>query len=107
MSSPLYVYPHCKASLLEAVKQDTRFLGDSNIIDYSLVVGMDKETNELVVGIVDYVRTYTWDKRIEHWVKESGLLGGGGKAPTIVSPLEYKARFRAAMAQYFLASSDR
>jgi 1-phosphatidylinositol-3-phosphate 5-kinase len=71
-------------------------------MDYSLVVGVDSQKNELVVGIVDYVRTYTWDKKLESWVKESALLGGAGKGePTIVTPKQYRQRFLAAMERYF------
>jgi 1-phosphatidylinositol-3-phosphate 5-kinase len=29
-------------------------------MDYSLVVGVDSEKQELVIGIVDYIRTFTW-----------------------------------------------
>jgi 1-phosphatidylinositol-3-phosphate 5-kinase len=29
-------------------------------MDYSLVVGVDSEKGELVIGIVDYIRTFTW-----------------------------------------------
>lgn len=29
-------------------------------MDYSLVVGVDAEKKELVVGVVDYIRTFTW-----------------------------------------------
>lgn len=29
-------------------------------MDYSLVVGVDAEKQELVVGVVDYIRTFTW-----------------------------------------------
>lgn len=29
-------------------------------MDYSLVVGVDVDNKELVVGVVDYIRTYTW-----------------------------------------------
>jgi len=35
-------------------------------MDYSLVVGVDSEKHELVVGIVDYIRTFTWYIRL-HW----------------------------------------
>ncbi|CAI2200095.1 20738_t:CDS:2, partial [Funneliformis geosporum] len=68
-----------------------------NVMDYSLLVGFDEDKHELVVGIVDIIRTFTWDKKLESWVKESGFLGGGGKEPTIVSPRQYKNRFREAM----------
>ncbi len=36
------------------------FLSNLNVMDYSLVVGVDAERKELVVGIVDYIRTFTW-----------------------------------------------
>jgi len=49
----------------------------------------------------DYIRTYTWDKKLESWVKETGILGGGGKEPTILSPKQYRARFKEAMDRYF------
>jgi len=50
----------------------------------------------------DYIRTFTWDKKLESWVKETGILGGGGRDPTIISPVQYKNRFRESMARYFL-----
>lgn len=43
---------------------------------------------------------------MESWVKESGILGGGGKGPTIVSPRQYRIRFREAMERYFLMVPD-
>lgn len=74
---------------------------------------MDGQNNELVVGIVgkhtilettksshfgvDYIRTYTWDKKLESWVKE----WGAGKEPTIVTPKQYRQRFISAMERYF------
>lgn len=70
-------------------------------MDYSLLVGVRKHAHELVVGLVDYVRQYTWDKQVESWVKKSGLLGGAGKEPTIISPQQYARRFRNAMLSYF------
>lgn len=51
-SSPLYVREHSKKYLLECVVNDSHFLSDLNVIDYSLLVGIDEESNELVVGIV-------------------------------------------------------
>lgn len=89
-------------------------------MDYSLVVGVDSETHELVMGIVgwfislagleamftgdvlDYIRTYTWDKKLESWVKVTTSLGGGGnREPTIVGPKQYRQRFISAMERYF------
>lgn len=48
------------------------------------------------------MRTYTWDKKLESWVKESAFLGGAGKGePTIVTPKQYRQRFTSAMERYF------
>jgi 1-phosphatidylinositol-3-phosphate 5-kinase len=75
---------------------------------------VDSQNNELVVGLVgtpfpdihciflaykdpDYIRTYTWDKKLESWVKE----WGAGKEPTIVTPKQYRQRFISAMERYF------
>lgn len=50
---------------------------------------------------MSHCRQYTWDKQLETWVKSSGILGGGGKEPTIISPKQYMRRFRAAIGGYF------
>jgi 1-phosphatidylinositol-3-phosphate 5-kinase len=42
-------------------------------------VGVDRENNALVVAMIDYIRTYTLDKRMETLIKGSGLMGGDGK----------------------------
>lgn len=76
-------------------------------MDYSLLVGIDEEKNELVIGIIDYLRQYTWDKQLETWVKAAGLLGGPKNTlPTVISPSHYKKRFRKAMSKYFLTLPD-
>ena len=51
----------------------------------------------MVPYCVDYIRTFTWDKRLETFVKSSGILGGQGKMPTVVSPDLYRTRFCEAM----------
>lgn len=63
-------------------------------MDYSLLVGFSRSEGNLIIGLVDYLRQYTWDKQVESWVKASGLLGGAGKEPTIISPNQYAQRFR-------------
>ena len=104
-----------------ALYNDSKFLAELNVMDYSLVVGVDSAKNELVVGIVgkliminyrvayhllilslDYIRTYTWDKKLESWVKDSAFLGGANKGePTIIGPKQYRHRFLSAMERYF------
>ncbi|XP_033252828.1 putative 1-phosphatidylinositol 3-phosphate 5-kinase [Drosophila miranda] len=76
-------------------------------MDYSLLVGLEKKNSLLVLGIIDYIRTFTLDKRVESIIKQSGLLGGKGKDPTVVSPERYKQRFIDAMDRYFLTVPDR
>ncbi|XP_050300649.1 1-phosphatidylinositol 3-phosphate 5-kinase [Anthonomus grandis grandis] len=104
--SPLYVLPHSKEVLLAAIQNDTEFLSTQSVMDYSLLVGLDTKNKELVLGIIDYIRTFTWDKRLETIVKKTGILGGQGKLPTIISPEEYQKRFIEAMHKYFLEVPD-
>ncbi|KAJ3663453.1 hypothetical protein Zmor_007712 [Zophobas morio] len=104
--APLYILPHSKAVLTAAIQNDTEFLSAQSVMDYSLLVGLDSENKELVLGIIDYIRTFTWDKKLETMVKKSGILGGQGKLPTIVSPEEYQKRFIEAMHRYFLEVPD-
>lgn len=54
-------------------------------MDYSVVAAIDESTNELVVAVIDYLRQYTWDKKMESWVKKTGLLGGGAFLHTLES----------------------
>uniref|UniRef100_A0A3Q2FQR5 1-phosphatidylinositol 3-phosphate 5-kinase n=1 Tax=Cyprinodon variegatus TaxID=28743 RepID=A0A3Q2FQR5_CYPVA len=102
--NPLYIRSHCKAILKAAIHSDAYFLSSHLIIDYSLLVGRDDATDQLVVGIIgkvggvetlccdseawclegggpllsppDYIRTFTWDKKLEMVVKSTGILGG-------------------------------
>ncbi|OAE26350.1 hypothetical protein AXG93_4324s1170 [Marchantia polymorpha subsp. ruderalis] len=106
-TSPIFVGSKAKRLLERAVWNDTHFLSLVFVMDYSLLVGVDEERKELVVGIIDFMRQYTWDKHLETWVKASGILGGPkDAAPTVISPKQYKKRFRKAMSTYFLMVPD-
>jgi 1-phosphatidylinositol-3-phosphate 5-kinase len=123
--SPLFVREHSKKLLRASLWNDTLFLSRQNVMDYSLMIGIDEVRKELCVGIIgaynplsarslnharqpcltatlDCIRTFTWDKKLESWVKEKGFAGGGNKKPTVTSPREYKHRFREAMERYVL-----
>ncbi|KAL6318383.1 hypothetical protein AAG906_040556 [Vitis piasezkii] len=76
-----------------------------NVMDYSLLVGVDTQRHELVCGIIDYLRQYTWDKQLETWVKSS-LVVPKNVLPTVISPKEYKKRFRKFMSTYFFSVPD-
>ncbi|KAJ0241157.1 putative 1-phosphatidylinositol-3-phosphate 5-kinase FAB1C [Hirschfeldia incana] len=102
-TEPIFLGSKAKRSLERAIWNDTNFLATVDVMDYSLLVGFDEDRKELVLGIIDFMRQYTWDKHLETWVKASGILGGPkNAAPTIVSPKQYKKRFRKAMTTYFL-----
>lgn len=49
---PFYVREHTKKHLETALHNDSLFLANQKIMDYSLIVGVDKTSSELVVGIV-------------------------------------------------------
>ncbi|XP_008783363.1 1-phosphatidylinositol-3-phosphate 5-kinase FAB1A isoform X2 [Phoenix dactylifera] len=103
--SPIYIGGKTKHLLQRAIWNDTAFLTSINVMDYSLLVGVDKQRHELVFGIIDYLRQYTWDKQLETWVKSS-LVVPKNSLPTVISPKEYKKRFRKFMTKYFMTVPD-
>lgn len=74
------------------------FLSNMNVMDYSLLVGIDSKKREIFTGIIDYLRGYTLDKHIESWVK---LLRRPGEDPTVISPKQYATRFEKQILAYF------
>ncbi|KAF0306219.1 putative 1-phosphatidylinositol 3-phosphate 5-kinase [Amphibalanus amphitrite] len=106
--NPLYVRPHAKRVLMEAISRDTSFLQTCQVMDYSLLVGMDETQRCLVVGIIDYLRSYTYDKAVETYIKSYNiLLGDGNNRPTVLDPVRYKTRFAVMMNKYFTDVPDR
>ncbi|KAI4097512.1 MAG: hypothetical protein LQ344_000245 [Seirophora lacunosa] len=100
--SPLFAREHSKKLLRASVWNDTLFLARQNVMDYSLMIAIDEERQELVVGIIDVIRTYTWDKKLEFWFKDKGSRS----RPTVTSPRDYKNRFREAMGRYVLQAPN-
>ncbi|KAL0871650.1 hypothetical protein ABMA27_004176 [Loxostege sticticalis] len=92
----LYIMSHTGSVLWSCIERDTAFLASQSVMDYSLLLGVENRT--LTLGLIDYIRTFTWDKKLEHLVKKN--LGSG--QPTVVSPADYKRRFCAAARKYFL-----
>ena len=68
--SPIHLNSAAHLVLMKALENDVEFLSQSQIIDYSLLIGIDYKNNHLVVGLIDYLRTYTWDKYVESKVHE-------------------------------------
>ena len=144
---PLPLSDASKTLLRLSVFNDTLFLSSLEIVDYSIIVGLDDKAHKLVVGIIgtnehahthahareastnnkqrcteegaggrmqrenadetevsplcvrvrvvdvvlDFIRTFTWDKRLEMGVKSVGIIAGQN-IPTIISPQNYKIR---------------
>ncbi|KAF9926087.1 1-phosphatidylinositol-3-phosphate 5-kinase [Mortierella alpina] len=101
--SPFYIREHAKLQLSESLANDSLFLQRFNIMDYSLLVAVSDKQQELLVGIVDFIRPFTWDKKLESWVKDAV----GSREPTIVSPAQYRKRFRSAMNRHLDMVPDR
>ena len=117
--SPIHLNSAAHLVLMKALENDVEFLSRSQIIDYSLLIGIDYKNNHLVVGLIDYLRTYTWDKYVESKVLKSRKSleivlklsiqlksSVSTAAPTIISPENYKTRFMSAMKRYFLRSPE-
>jgi hypothetical protein len=50
--NPLHMHVDTKINLSDSLYNDTQFLLQLDVMDYSLLVGFDEEQNEMVVGIV-------------------------------------------------------
>lgn len=59
---PFPMKPKAKYFFKLAVDNDTLFLSIVNVVDYSILVGFDDERQELVVGIIDYLRQVSFMK---------------------------------------------
>ncbi|KAG0191355.1 hypothetical protein DFQ28_000368 [Apophysomyces sp. BC1034] len=89
----LLVDEQSHALIEEAIQNDTDFLSQSNIMDYSLLVGVDDNKKEMSVGI-----------KIENKGKTTFLQPK--KEVTVVPPDQYKERFCREMDDYFIAVPD-
>ncbi|KAJ7249724.1 hypothetical protein B0H12DRAFT_1121540 [Mycena haematopus] len=98
------VRPHSKVVLHEAIKSDAEFLAKSNIMDYSLLLGVDQERKQIACGLVDTIGSYTFAKTLEYKAKQ-GL--NSGKEVTVIPPTEYQERFVSALEGYFVACPDK
>jgi len=105
--SPFYLSEEAKRLLTVSIFNDTVFLTKVNVMDYSLLLGIDEENSRIVVGIIDYVRQYTMDKQAETYYKmaiDRVAMKSGQADPTVIAPPEYRTRFREAMARNFVAA---
>ena len=83
---------------LQAVDQDTQFLQEAGVVDYSLLLAFDESSRSLVVGMIDYIHQFDFLKKMESTSKASITFHN----PTIISPGPYRRRFYDAMQRYFV-----
>ncbi|EDR23717.1 phosphatidylinositol-4-phosphate 5-kinase, putative [Entamoeba dispar SAW760] len=100
---PIIVSKEVKQELMSIIKNDTQMLSSSNVMDYSLIVGCDEKERSLRVGIIDFIRTYTWDKQLESVVKKIGALG---QNPTVIEPELYRKRLLLFINSVFMIMPD-
>ena len=101
------VYAHSHSFISEGLRNDLTFLQENNVMDYSMLVGIDEKKKELRVGLVDYIGQYNWYKRLETKGKtqiNSAFLNN--KSVTILEPVKYAERFKDVM-RYFQVVPDK
>ena len=96
---PLSLKYQDKQYLSEAFENDTKFLSKHNLIDYSLLMLIDRKNSLIRIGIIDYLRLFTWDKQVESFGKK---MIKAGATPTIINATDYRKRFLEAMNKYFM-----
>ncbi|KNC46268.1 phosphatidylinositol-3-phosphate/phosphatidylinos itol 5-kinase, partial [Thecamonas trahens ATCC 50062] len=103
--APLFMPPGPRSELLEAARADTDWLVEHNIMDYSMLLAVSEATGSLHVGIIDWLRPYTWDKKVESQLKTrlEGLRRAKARVPTVIPPPDYARRFLAAIESYLPA----
>eukprot|EP01017_Pseudomicrothorax_dubius_P024353 TRINITY_DN2588_c0_g2_i1.p1 TRINITY_DN2588_c0_g2~~TRINITY_DN2588_c0_g2_i1.p1 ORF type:complete len:162 (+),score=39.91 TRINITY_DN2588_c0_g2_i1:39-524(+) len=98
-SEPLSLSSSDYKTLIDhALSRDAELLARQNVMDYSLLVIINRKLSQVKIGIIDYLRQYTWDKQMETVGKK--MTAGG--IPTIINPQEYRERFIAAMKRYLI-----
>eukprot|EP01084_Bolivina_argentea_P058199 106280_1 len=96
--SPLTLNEQSIKYLIDAIENDTTFLCKSNIMDYSLLIGINEENNKIIGGIIDYIETFSAIKKVERIFKSRFM-----KDPTIQEPSIYKKRFQYSVTnKYFI-----
>ena len=111
---PIILEKNMEELLKAAIHNDSLILSKMNVVDYSLLLIIDDNENlnahigkdeknfisikSIRLGIIDYIRKYTWDKQLEH----VGKFIINRLEPTIVDPKMYRLRFIKTMNNYFL-----
>ncbi|CAE7948158.1 Pikfyve, partial [Symbiodinium sp. KB8] len=104
---PLCLVPSDLTYLEAAIFNDTTLLSTRELMDYSLLLAAvppepGATAGRLILGMIDYLRAFTIDKKVESAVK-TALAPTPSEQPTIIAPKDYAARFMRAMSTYFVA----
>lgn len=104
-----------KTQFQRALRNDLAFLTASNVMDYSLLVGVNEpikktsnsqNSNEkhpfFRVRIVDFLGAWTLVKQLE----SSGKKAIKSQTPTVIPPQDYASRFSQAIEGYFIGCPD-
>jgi 1-phosphatidylinositol-4-phosphate 5-kinase/1-phosphatidylinositol-3-phosphate 5-kinase len=102
-AEPISIDKGLYSEIMEALRNDCLVLNKMNVVDYSLmlIIGDDSKSNDryIKIGIIDYLRKYTWDKKIEEYSKK---IANGFVKPTIINPDSYRKRFINEMQKHFI-----
>jgi len=107
--NPTLINISSNAVLQQAIRADAEFLAKNLIMDYSLLLGLDEERQQLVCGLVDTIGSFSLAKNLE-WRLKQGInsgLNSGTKETTVLPPQDYHERFVKAIESYFLACPDK
>ena len=85
-----------------AVVNDSGFLCNCNVVDYSMLLGLNLKKKKLALGIIDYMQQYNLDKAIES--KYKAVVGS--QVPTITHPENYKHRFCDTLLNHYFAINE-
>ncbi|KZV92651.1 SAICAR synthase-like protein, partial [Exidia glandulosa HHB12029] len=102
----LLLRSHSKRVLQDAIRADADFLSKSNIMDYSLLLGIDQERKQIACGLVDTIGSYSFAKTLEYKAKQglqNNLIIGSNMEVTVMHPDEYRDRFVKAIDGYFFS----
>lgn len=95
---PIIVREDEKRMLDAAFHNDSLFLSKQNVMDYSMLMIYNLGEHKLSAAVIDYSGQYTLEKLIESHFKRAVKQD----IPTVISPDEYKNRFRQHMSMTFL-----
>jgi len=102
---PLPLAEESKRALDAAIRRDTEFLCRVNVVDYSVLIGLEPEGGRMVAGVIDYIRRFDLAKQLESRMKSMTSLATNVE-PTVIQPERYEERLQRALERYFVAAPD-